>query len=776
MRFLAGLTLAKKITLLALLAVAIGVATFSSLGMHAVNQATDAMLEERLTLAGVVADFLDDTLRRALSEVRNTAQLIGGELSDSHLDMELSYLDDTLSRLSLHPRRISIVDEQGRELIGRPGTSHSGDAADPVINAISARLLQNGPAVSGLVVPPGSSNREVFLSSPVSGLQQKEPRWLLVSVDLAKSDIGGFVQPIRLGQTGYVEIVDQNGVVLARTEPGPKLTAPERSDHAGRFEALISAGMPARGVCHTCHESDQKVERRDVLAFVPLSQARWGVVIRQSEDEALSAVNELQSSLVVFGLGLVTVALLLVVIITRDVGGRLGALTAASRRIAEGDLTSPVLSPGKDEVSVLGRTLDKMRSRLQASYGELEQKTRELASLLSVTQVLTTTLELPHLIRTLISKAVETIPKADGAALVLENPDRSHVELACSTGLDSSFVSDFIAKVLTSPAVSDADPVSGAREAFLKELDSFRQTASHASAEVFHKGRHVGSLVAVSWRDNMAFTKSDRRLLQATADYIALAIEREQLSKEAGEAQALLEADRLRAEFISSVSHELRTPLTLIKGCSTSLLRKDMTWGHETQEEFLRVIDEKSDELGDLIDKLLQSAKLEAGALKLEKEPVLLPRLVQKIVKDLTPRAGTRRFTLHFPSSFPVIEADVRYMEQVIRNLLENAVKYSPDNTEVFIGGEVRGDMVILTVRDEGIGVPPEHKDRIFERFYRVDGPQTRSRPGSGLGLFIVKGHVEAHGGKVWAESPGKGSIFRFSLPMAGAQEGKAET
>jgi len=271
----------------------------------------------------------------------------------------------------------------------------------------------------------------------------------------------------------------------------------------------------------------------------------------------------------------------------------------------------------------------------------------------------------------------------------------------------------------------------------------------------------------VSSRDSRAFSESDHRLLESIADYIAIALERAQLAEEAEEVRALQEVDRLRSQLISSVSHELRTPLTLIKGYSTSLLRQDVSWDKETQQEFLQIIDMKTDELRDLIDKLLQSAKLEAGALKLEKEPVLLPRLAQKVIDELAPRASKHKFTVRFTPHFPVVEADVRCMEQVVRNLVENAVKYSPEGSEIVIAGEAKEGKVIVTVADEGVGIAPEHQNRIFERFFRVDSLQTRGVPGSGLGLFITKGHVAAHGGEIWLESTvGKGSKFYFSLPL----------
>ena len=233
-----------------------------------------------------------------------------------------------------------------------------------------------------------------------------------------------------------------------------------------------------------------------------------------------------------------------------------------------------------------------------------------------------------------------------------------------------------------------------------------------------------------------------------------------------------MKRNRLRSQFISSVSHELRTPLTIIKGYATSLLRQNVSWDKETQLEFLKSIDEKTDELRDLIDKILQSAKLEAGALKLEKEPLLLPRIAKKVIEENIPRTRKHQFIMQFPASFPVVEADVRCIEQVVRNLVENAVKYSPDGGDIAIAGQVRDGEIVVSISDKGVGIPQQSQDKIFERFFRVDSRLTRSTTGSGLGLSISKGHIKAHEGRIWFESePGQGSTFYFSLPTSRLKE-----
>jgi K+-sensing histidine kinase KdpD len=286
-------------------------------------------------------------------------------------------------------------------------------------------------------------------------------------------------------------------------------------------------------------------------------------------------------------------------------------------------------------------------------------------------------------------------------------------------------------------------------------------------APLISKKRCVGSIILMSFRDANAFTPSHIHLLQAIANDVAMVVENIELSKEAEEARVLRETDRLKSQFISAVSHELRTPLTSIKGYSTSLLRQDVSWDEETKREFLQAIDEKADELQDLIDKLLQTAKVEAGSIKINKEPVLVSHLAQEVVAEASSRDGKHQLEVDFPSPFPVIEGDAHYLRVILRNLIDNAIKYSPAGGKIRVSGRRYADKILVSVSDQGIGIPVEHQQRIFDRFYRIENELTRRTSGSGLGLFIVRGLVEAHGGEVWVESTkGGGSTFFFTLPV----------
>jgi signal transduction histidine kinase len=227
------------------------------------------------------------------------------------------------------------------------------------------------------------------------------------------------------------------------------------------------------------------------------------------------------------------------------------------------------------------------------------------------------------------------------------------------------------------------------------------------------------------------------------------------------------ELEQMKTQLLATVSHELRTPLASIKGFATTLLRQDVRWDEATQREFLRIIEEESDRLEELIDNLLDMAQVEAGALRIHPEPLQLRRIVREAVAQAQRRTEAHWFVVDLPAVLPRVWADPRRIRQVLGNLLENAIKYSPDGGEIAVRCEVDATNVIVSVADHGVGIPPEFQERVFDRFFQVNGASTRAVGGSGLGLAIVKGIVEAHHGTIWVEAaPGQGSIFRFTLPI----------
>lgn len=229
-------------------------------------------------------------------------------------------------------------------------------------------------------------------------------------------------------------------------------------------------------------------------------------------------------------------------------------------------------------------------------------------------------------------------------------------------------------------------------------------------------------------------------------------------------------------DLISTLAHEMRTPLTSIKGYSTALLMEEVTFSPETQREFLQFIDAECDVLETLIHDFLESAIIDAGMLRLEVQPVRLPPLLKNVVDDIARRTQVHRFVIDFSKRFPILDADPDRIAQVLRNLLDNAVKYSPDGGLIVVRGEVHDDEVVISVADQGVGLTPEHLNRLFEKYFRARSGPARHVVGSGLGLRISRAIVEGHGGRIWAESQlGVGTTLYFTLPLGGPSEHFAE-
>jgi len=225
-------------------------------------------------------------------------------------------------------------------------------------------------------------------------------------------------------------------------------------------------------------------------------------------------------------------------------------------------------------------------------------------------------------------------------------------------------------------------------------------------------------------------------------------------------------ADELKNTFISIISHELKTPVALIKGYAGTLRREDARWDAATVRDGAAVIEEEADHLTELIDNLLDASRLQAGSLKLSLSDVALDQLAQHMVEKYSVEAAQHPIVLHFPALFPTVPGDSTRLENVLSNLINNAIKYSPAGTPIRLSGRVTPQEVIVTVADQGIGIPLDEQGRIFERFYRVDDQLSRQTQGSGLGLYLAKSIIDAHRGRMWVESaPGQGSAFSFALP-----------
>lgn len=282
--------------------------------------------------------------------------------------------------------------------------------------------------------------------------------------------------------------------------------------------------------------------------------------------------------------------------------------------------------------------------------------------------------------------------------------------------------------------------------------------------------RAIGVLELVP-RLNQRPEPEREHLLTIFANGASIALEQARLMREEQANALVRESDRLKSALLSSVSHDLRTPLAGIKAAASSLLQEDVVWSEEDRLAFLTDIDHEADRLSRLVSNLLDLSRIEAGAIKPALSWEDLDELIERAVRGLAPRLAAHPLTRHIAPDLPQVLLDAVQIEQVLTNVLENAAKYSRPGTPITITARLVADppdreMLEIAIRDEGIGIPRDQQGRVFDTFYRV-AEGTRGASGTGMGLAIVKGLVEAHGGQVRVESAlGRGSTFSVLLPI----------
>lgn len=277
-------------------------------------------------------------------------------------------------------------------------------------------------------------------------------------------------------------------------------------------------------------------------------------------------------------------------------------------------------------------------------------------------------------------------------------------------------------------------------------------------------GRSLGAVVFIRF-GGPPFSSQYVQLGEFIAQQISLLVERQNLQSSYNLLESQNEEARLQEDFISTITHELRTPLGFIKGYATTLLRSDTNWDPQTQAEFLTIIDQETDRLQELIESLLDSARLQTGTLKMDFQAVRIDTLVKSVVEHT--HLHHPEFISHIELTSPLIpiQGDPKRLGLVLENLFVNAIKYAP-GSDVWIRINTDESGVTLQVEDHGPGIPPRYLNHLFERFFR--NPElSPSVHGSGLGLFICKKIIQAHQGSIVATSAmGQGTTFTIRLPL----------
>ncbi len=418
-------------------------------------------------------------------------------------------------------------------------------------------------------------------------------------------------------------------------------------------------------------------------------------------------------------------------------------------------------------------------------------QTQRLSTIFQIARTMASERDLAVMLPQFLSGLIDTVPAADAGILMLFDPGVRRLKVAAAQGFDGPYLQQLtlavgeslsgkafqtgLTQIYATPtetAAAMADLTPENRELFRAATIGLQHPLSAVCVPLRTGSERVGVLVLENLRQDGTFDSSDLPFLEAVAELIALSIDNMHLSSELQDTKALKEANRLKEELISTLAHEMRTPLTSIKGYATALLMDDVSFSPDTQREFLQIIDEECDVLQDLIHDLLESSIIDAGLLMLDPQPILLPRLARDIIDELANHTRRHQFVVDFEEGFPIVDADPQRIAQVLRNLIDNAIKYSPNGGLIVVRGVAQAHQVVVSVADQGVGIAPEHLNRLFEKYFRIESGLVRHVVGSGLGLPIAHTIVESHNGRIWAESRlDEGTTFSFALPLTGLSQ-----
>ena len=502
-------------------------------------------------------------------------------------------------------------------------------------------------------------------------------------------------------------------------------------------------------------------------AFTTASKVPWTVMV-SIPDELGAASFQRHLQLMFLRLAFVAIAVItLAVVGSRRIVGPLRRLTGGALSIARGDLDHRLAVERRDEVGQVAGAVNQMADELVGSIAALQQTQERLeGAVAQVGRALTSTAEAPDLFARLVEAACALTRSEAGALTVYGGA----APILWGT---PSPTPTLLALLGTEYGDEVSDQPSTLRQPLDATLLQRAGFEEHLAVAVRARGRTLGALHVLR-RQSRPFGVEDGRLLRAFADQAAVAIEQDRLRKEAADAAALRRLHHLQSRFLTTAAHELRAPVTGIKSYAELLLRDDLPLDDATRRECLTGIDRLSDRLTAQVRAFFDAMRAEAGQLAFDPAPLDLAALAEAVVRDFSARSPAHTFTLDAAEGLPPALADWARTEDVLTNLLDNAVKYSPDGGPIVVtiaasAAAGAGDQTVkVAVRDEGLGIALDEQEQIFERFFRLDHAISRQSGGIGLGLYLCRAYIAGMGGTIAVESrPGRGSVFAFTLPIA---------
>jgi two-component system, OmpR family, sensor histidine kinase KdpD len=485
----------------------------------------------------------------------------------------------------------------------------------------------------------------------------------------------------------------------------------------------------------------------------------------------------------------ISILYLLAVLITAIAFGSVPAVFASLAAFVAFDFffiqpTHRLTVAGTDEWLALGVLLStgvitgELGAALRRRGRETERRRREAVVLYDVVRLMQT----PDLREALTAVAERLRDELELAAVAVHFGQDAPLAIEAEAGEPEALQIAHLANPPPAQILSQASSDRGVLGRWIRVVPPrtqvFAQPAGHERLHripVYLQGRQVGNLLLVRGPGARPLSAADDRLLLAVANQLGLTIERVRLREVATEAEILQRTDELKTALLNAVSHDLKTPLASIIASAGSLLQEDVAWTDEERREFARAIEEDAEYLNRLVSNLLDLSRIEAGALRPDKDWHDIAGLIDDVLGRLRPVTAQHRVVVHVPDALPPVALDYLKIGDVLVNLIENAVKYTPKGTEIHVSARQTAQELRVEVADRGAGIPPEDLPRLFDPFYRVRKANARPK-GMGLGLAVAKGLVQAHGGRIWAENcEGGGARFVFSLPLAAGDPIEAE-
>jgi two-component system phosphate regulon sensor histidine kinase PhoR len=532
-----------------------------------------------------------------------------------------------------------------------------------------------------------------------------------------------------MSQSGArVTVIDSSGKVLADSAQDPE-TMEDHSDRPEIQEAFANGqGQSLRFSTTSGRQMVYQACRYQPPSGLP-------VVIRAAKpltslDVALSELRQrlLFASLVIFLIGLIASLM-----ISRMFSARVERLTEFSKRVADGDFRPLSGDNSSDELAELGASLNETARRLESEIrllsGERNRSSAILRSMVEGVAVIDAQERLVFSNRA-FSEILNIDSKSSEGRPLIEVVRNSELTglirkaLDGEEGLQSDIVTGIVLQQsfsVTAAPVKALEPTAGV------------SNASGPSVAIFPAPKPSGAVVVLH------------------------------------DVTELRRLERVRQDFVANVSHEFKTPLTAIQGFAETLLGGALE-DPKNNRRFLEIMRDHANRLARLTDDLLKLARIEAGKLELEFSPVGVIEFIERCAETALMKASRKQITLdiEIPPGLPPVRGDASLLRDVLQNLVDNAIQYTPPGGRICVSARVNSKEMVIEVADTGIGIPLVDQERIFERFYRVDAARSREAGGTGLGLSIAKHIIDAHDGRLWVESTvGEGSRFSFSIPLA---------